>query len=108
MVCDHCQLSRDFCSRWAKREGGGWTAFTPAGRRSIGPMVIDEVEEYCMVEDVDVSYGMEADVVWLSKPLVIAGVEASEMVRQLSDWTRGLDAYRYWRTGKAKDGGTLV
>ncbi|KJZ68433.1 hypothetical protein HIM_12177 [Hirsutella minnesotensis 3608] len=117
--CEYCRLPRDFCSRWAKREGGGWTrtssshckhseyllcdgivGFYTCGTPQYQSDIYDEVEEYCMSEEEGMPYyDEEAAASWLSQPLAVAGVEASQMVRQLSIWTHGLDAFMAGRTG---------
>lgn len=126
--CDYCQLPRDFCPRWTKREGGGWRrisggrckysqhllcdgiiGFYTCGTSRYHSDIYDEVEEYlyCMSDEERMSYSdEEAAASWLSQPLVVAGVEASQMVRQLSIWIHGLDAFSAWKTEKGKDGGT--
>lgn len=125
--CKLCRLPRDFCPRWVKRDGGGWR-LTSGGRCKYSTNLLcdgiigfyscgvdryrndvyDEVEADSMGDDTGWPYDVEEAAEWLSKPLVVAGVEASEMVRQLSDWTKGLDPYKHWRTGKREDGGTKV
>lgn len=114
--CDYCRLPRDFCSRWKKTDQGSWLR-TSAGRCKYGAYLLSDgiigfytcgvqqywfdvcegVEGYCENEGEDnPPYDDEAAAAWLMQPLAVAGVEASEMVRQLSIWTKGLDAFTNW------------
>ncbi|GJN87051.1 hypothetical protein PLIIFM63780_010633 [Purpureocillium lilacinum] len=124
--CGHCLLPREFCSRWVQR-GGGWAeipsghckyseyllsdgvvGFYSCGLHRYPSYVYEGYEQDCVSEGRNVYFNAEAAAVWLSRPRVVAGVEASEMMRVLCDWIRGLATYRDWRREKRKAGKTKV
>jgi hypothetical protein len=58
--------------------------------------LMDGVEEYReqMNEDLPAYFDDEVAAGWLIQPLVVAGVEGTEMIRQVSLWTRSLEVYK--------------
>lgn len=110
--CDYCRLPRDFCSRWTKSEGCGWKRTSSDRCKYSKYLLCDGIigfytcgmqqyqfDMYDRVEEENVPhYDEEVAASCLSQPLDVAGVEASEMVRQLSIWTHGLDAFKARRT----------
>ncbi|KJZ68000.1 hypothetical protein HIM_12612 [Hirsutella minnesotensis 3608] len=112
--CPYCQLPRDLCSRWEKSEGGSWGQMAGGRCKYDESLLCDSfvgfygsgVERYWMdvcesVEENLVGKGEEmmgcddeAVAAWLVQPLAVAGVEGSEMLRQVSIWgSQGLDAF---------------
>jgi hypothetical protein len=57
--------------------------------------LFDRIEEFREKEGDETSSWVddEAIALWLIQPLVVVGVEGTEMVRQLSFWTRDLKGY---------------
>lgn len=112
--CNTCHLPRAFCSRWRRTEEGQWAAsgadkckynehllcdgiigFAACGAQRYTSDLFDGIEEYREREgDQGLPlYDDETAATWLMQPLDVAGVQASEMVRQLSIWTRELDEF---------------
>jgi hypothetical protein len=112
--CRVCHLPRDFCSRWEDQGGGrsmerqsgacsydrnllydGIVGFSTCGVAAYKEELLDQIDAYFMDEGEDPPgyYDDEAAVSWLTKPLLVAGVYASQMVRQLAIWVRASEAF---------------
>jgi hypothetical protein len=57
---------------------------------------MDGVEAYREQTDEDLPAYFDDEVAadWLVQPLVVAGVEGTQMIRQLAIWTRSLELYK--------------
>lgn len=107
--CDLCYLPFRFCSRWTKNSSGVWRlrpqthctynrrllcdsilGFASCGVDTYSYCLLEGAEDYCERMG-DVSDGSLVNAaLWLAQPLVVAGVESCEMVRQLSSWVHQL------------------
>jgi hypothetical protein len=106
--CELCNLPYEFCARWRKSSRGEWAlkpggkctyenhllcdsiiGFVSCGVRYYEEDLFQEVSESIEDEDegLPYCYDEEAAALWLSRPLAVGGVVASEMLRQLSIWT---------------------
>lgn len=73
----------------------GIVGFSTCGVAVYKEELLDQIDAYFMDEGEDPPgyYDDEAAVSWLTQPLLVAGVCASQMVRQLAIWVRASDAF---------------
>lgn len=114
--CEVCCLPRRFCSRWDGLERRGWSlqseetecsysryllcdgiiGFAGCGVQSYEDDLFDGIEAYFEKEGGEPRYHYDDEfaAAWLAQPLEVAGIEGSEMIRQLSIWTQSLDEFK--------------
>ncbi|KJZ69798.1 hypothetical protein HIM_10816 [Hirsutella minnesotensis 3608] len=110
--CGTCRLPRDCCPRWNRDSRGEWAqrygatcryeghllcdgiiGFATCGIRRFLDDIYDGIESYSGEAEGRVFFNDEMAAIWLVQPIVVAGVEGTEMLRQLAIWTRGLKAF---------------
>lgn len=107
--CDRCHLPHDLCNRWMRGESGEWVLVVDPGRQckydvhllsdamiglyhcgksDVIQDLLEQVEEYCVGEERDVTFDEETVACFLSQDITVNGVQGSEMIRQLAVMTR--------------------
>lgn len=121
--CELCCMPQEFCLRWGSNGDRGRVTmlrdhckygrhllrdgiigFLTCGATRYRADVWGGLAEYCGREGrILPRYDDATAVWWLTQQLVVAEVEATEMIRQLSTWTRGLRDFGSRMAGKLAD-----
>lgn len=113
--CDYCHLPRDFCSRWEAEHEGRWierqdgtcnyaknllydgiVGFWTCGVALYRDGLDEEIDLYFMDQGEEPPEYFEDDhaLSILTQPLLVAGVRGSQMMRRLTIWIQGTEAFK--------------
>jgi hypothetical protein len=101
--CRQCGMPREFCQKWEKKKEGEWRELEYENCQ-YGELIYDTVIGLLQSEDSEYWLGLyitiqeegdeefgelddESIALWLGRKIVVAEVEATEMIRQLYYWT---------------------